>query len=186
MSTRVRTSLVVLVAAAVTAGAAATHAQTAPREKHGAAKPVAAAKPAAKAVAAKHVVLNASDMQWGPGPDSLPAGAQMTVLDGDPSKAGVPFVVRAKLPDGYKVGPHWHPTAENVSVISGTFTVAMGDKWDDSKMTSLTAGGFAKLPKAMHHYAGAKGETVIQIHGIGPFAITYINPNDDPRKKKTQ
>jgi Domain of unknown function (DUF4437) len=186
MSKRVRTGLIVLVAAAVTAGAAATYAQTAPKEKQGAAKPAATPKPAAKAAAARHVVLNASDMQWGPAPDSLPAGAQMTVLDGDPSKAGVPFVVRAKLPDGYKVGPHWHPTTENVSVISGTFTVGMGDKWDDSKMTSLTAGGFAKMPKAMHHYAGAKGETVIQIHGVGPFAITYINPNDDPRKKKTQ
>jgi hypothetical protein len=171
---RVRTSIVVMgVAVVMTAG---IYAQTTPAKP----KP----SPAAAKVADKHVVLNASDMQWGPGPDSLPSGAQMSVLDGDPSKAGTPFVIRAKLPDGYKVAPHWHPTAENVSVISGEFTLGMGDKWDDSKMTTLKAGGFAKMPKTMHHFAGVKGETIIQIHGVGPFAITYVNPNDDPRKKK--
>jgi quercetin dioxygenase-like cupin family protein len=148
--------------------------------KADAAKHAAAAKPAAK-----HVMVTTNDMKWGPAPDALPAGAQMAVLDGDPSKAGVPFVIRAKLPDGYKVMPHWHPTDESVTVLSGTFTVATGDTWNDSAMTSLKAGEFTKMPKMMHHYAGAKGETVIQIHGMGPFAITYINPKDDPRKKTT-
>ncbi len=185
MSMRVRTSLIVLAAAAVLAGGAATAAQTAPKEKPSAAKPPAksAAKPAVKA-AARHTVLNESDMQWGPGPDSLPAGTQMSVLDGDPGKAGAPFVIRAKLPDGYKVPPHWHPTDENITVVSGAFTVGVGNKWDDATMTTLKAAGYAKLPKNMQHYAGAKGETIIQISAMGPFAITYINPNDDPRTKK--
>jgi quercetin dioxygenase-like cupin family protein len=176
---------VVLLAALLFAGGAAVRAQSAqPKPK---AQPPkageAAAKPKAAKMAAKHTVLNASDMQWGPGPDSLPAGAQMSVLDGDPGKAGAPFVIRAKLPDGYKVPPHSHPTDENVTVVSGTFTIGVGDKWDDAKMTSLKAGGYAKMPSNMHHYAGAKGETIIQIAAIGPFAITYVNPTDDPRKK---
>jgi len=178
----------VLLAAVLVAGGAAMRAQSAqpkpktaqpPKAGEPAAKPTAAMKPAAK-----HTVLNASDMQWGPGPESLPSGAQMSVLDGDPSKAGAPFVIRAKLPDGYKVPPHWHPTDENITVISGTFTAGLGDKWDDAKMSTLKAAGYAKMPKNMHHYAGAKGETIIQISAIGPFAITYVNPTDDPRTKK--
>ena len=90
------------------------------------------------------------------------------------------------LPDGYKVPPHWHPTDEHITVISGTFTIGLGDAWDDSKLNTLGAGGYAKMPKTHHHYAGAKGETIIQIQGPGPFAITYLNPNDDPRKTKAQ
>ena len=109
----------------------------------------------------------------------------MAVLDGDPGKPA-PFVIRAKFPDGYKVMPHFHPTDESVTVLSGTFMVGMGDTWNDSSMTTLKAGDFAKMPKLMHHYAGSKGETIIQIHGTGPFAITYVNPKDDPRKKSTQ
>jgi quercetin dioxygenase-like cupin family protein len=186
---RVRLSLVVLLAAALAAGGAALRAQSdQSKSKSKPAPPAKAAdaaqkKAPAKAAAAKHVVLNASDMQWGPGPDSLPPGAQMSVLDGDPGKAGSPFVIRAKLPDGYKVPPHWHPSAENVTVISGSLVVGMGDKWDDTTTTTLKDGAFAKLPRNMHHYAGAKGETILQIHAIGPFGITYVNPTDDPRKK---
>jgi quercetin dioxygenase-like cupin family protein len=95
----------------------------------------------------------------------------------------VPFVIRAKLPDGYRVPPHWHPTDENIVVISGMFMVGTGDKFDEASMTTLAAGGYAKMPKRMHHFAGARGETIIQVHGMGPFAITYVNPGDDPRKK---
>jgi hypothetical protein len=151
-----------------------------PAPKAGAPK-ADAAKPAAK----KHVVVTTGDIKWGPAPEGLPTGAQVAILDGDPGKAGVPFVIRAKLPDGYKVMPHFHPTDESITVLSGTFTVGMGDTWNDSGMTSLKAGEFARMPKLMHHFAGAKGETVIQIHGTGPFAITYVNPKDDPRKKTT-
>jgi hypothetical protein len=173
-----------LVAAAVFAAATLGAQAAKPKPAQaGAAKP-AAAKPVAK-MPAKHVIMTTGDMKWGPAPDALPPGAQMAVLDGDPGKAGVPFVIRAKLPDGYKVMPHWHPTDESITVLSGTFVAGMGDTWTDSALTSLKAGEFARMPKMSHHYAGAKGETVIQIHGLGPFGITYVNPKDDPRKKGT-
>jgi len=170
MST-VRTTLIAVTSAiAIAAGAAG--AQTAKK-----------AEPAAKPAMGKHVAIAPSDIKWGPAPATLPAGAQMAVLDGDPGKA-VPFVIRAKFPDGYRVQPHWHPTDENVAVLSGTFLVGMGDTFDEKSMTTLAAGGFAHMPKTMHHYAAAKGETVIQIHGVGPFVVNYVNPADDPSKKK--
>ena len=169
-----RSTLIVLVAAA-TIAAGAAGAQTAPKAK-------AAAKPAA--AAPKHVMIAASDVKWGPGPPSLPPGAQMAVIDGDPAMAGKPFVIRAKLPDGYRVPPHWHPADENVVVLSGSFSAGVGDKFDEGSMMALAPGGYAKMPKMMHHYAMAKGETVIQVHGTGPFAVTYVNPKDDPRTKK--
>ena len=100
--------------------------------------------------------------------------------------AGKPFVIRAKLPDGYRVAPHFHPTDENVSVLSGTFSAGMGDTFNEGSMTALGPGGYAKMPKMMHHYAMAKGETIIHISATGPFQITYVNPKDDPRKAGTQ
>ena len=171
---RVRTAAAAFGVAAALASAAAI-AQTPPAKQD--------VKTAAAKAAPKHVTVAPSDIKWGPGPAALPAGAQMAVLDGDPSKAGVPFVIRAKFPDGYKVPPHFHPTDENIVVLSGTFMVGMGDKFDEGSMTSLAAGGFARMPKSMHHYAMGKGGTVIQVHGVGPFAVTYVNPADDPRKK---
>lgn len=172
---RARTTLVVLVAAAAIVAAGTAGAQTAPK-----AKP--AAKPAA--AAPKHVMVAASDVKWGPGPPSLPPGAQMAVLDGDPAMAGKPFVIRAKLPDGYRVAPHWHPTDENVVVLSGSFSAGLGDTFNEGSMTALGPGGYTKMPKMTHHYAMAKGETIIQVHGTGPFAVTYVNAKDDPRTKK--
>jgi hypothetical protein len=144
-----------------------------------AAKPAKPAPPAP----AKHVLLSPGDLKWGPQPPGLPAGGQVAVLDGDPSKAGVPFALRAKFPDGYRVPPHWHPTAESVTVISGSLKVGMGDTFNESGMTTLAAGGFAKMPPRMHHFVLAKGATEIQVQGVGPFAITYVNPKDDPRTK---
>lgn len=134
---------------------------------------------------ATHVMMAANDITWGPGPESLPAGAQLAVLDGDPSKAGAPFVVQAKLPDGYTVPPHWHPTDENVTVLTGTLQMAMGKTLKPSALKDLSAGSFALMPAKQPHMARAKGDTVIQIHAIGPFEVTYVNPKDDPRKKMT-
>src|SRR5206468_11791355 len=108
---------------------------------------------------AKHVAIAPADIKWGPAPASLPAGAQMAVLDGDPGKAGMPFVIRGKFPDGYRIPPHWHPTDENVAVMSGTFLVGVGDTFNEKSMTTLAAGGYAHMPKRMHHYAMTKGET---------------------------
>jgi hypothetical protein len=128
-------------------------------------------------------VFTPADLSWSAAPDSLPAGAQIAVLDGDPGAAG-PFTIRLKLPDGYKVAPHWHPTDENVTVIDGTFMVGMGDQFSESSLKSLGAGSFGKMPQHMNHYATAKGPTTIQIESTGPFAITYVNASDDPRSKK--
>ncbi len=114
----------------------------------------------------------------------LAPGAKMAVLVGDPTKSGVPYVIRAKMPDGYKVPPHWHPSDENVTVLQGTLLIGEGDKLDPAKTEELTVGSFMRMPKKMHHFAIAKGETIIQLHGTEPFEINYLNPADDPRKKE--
>ncbi len=127
-------------------------------------------------------MLTADEVKFGPSPDSLPAGAQAAVLSGDPGKSG-PFTIRLKMPDGYMVPPHSHPTVEHVTVISGTLLMAMGSKVDDAAFKGMTAGSYADLPARSDHYVRAKGETIVQVSAIGPFAITYANPKDDPRKK---
>ncbi|HEY2171475.1 MAG TPA: cupin domain-containing protein [Candidatus Angelobacter sp.] len=127
------------------------------------------------------VVVTPDKIQWGTAPPVFPAGAQFAVLAGDPGKPG-PFIVRLKLPDGYRIMPHWHPTAENVTVISGEFHVGMGDKFDESSMLTLPAGSVAVVPVHHNHYAMAKGETEVQVNATGPFKLVYVNPADDPSK----
>jgi quercetin dioxygenase-like cupin family protein len=128
-----------------------------------------------------HVAVSPDQLKWMPAPPVFPKGAQIAIVSGDPSKEG-PYVVRLKAPAGYKVPPHTHPSDENITVISGTFNVGMGDKFDEKKGTAIKAGGFAKAPKGMQHYAWFSEETVIQNHGVGPSDIVYVNPADDPRK----
>lgn len=125
----------------------------------------------------------AAEIQWKDGPPSLPAGAKVAVLEGDPAKEGF-FTMRLWLPDGLKIQPHWHPKVEHVTVISGTFNVGMGDKFDQTTTRPMPAGTFGFWPADMKHFAWAKGETVLQLHGTGPWMITYVNPSDDPRKPK--
>ena len=127
--------------------------------------------------------MNASDIKWGPVPPVIPAGAQLAVVSGDPSKEGQPYTIRLKMPDGYKVPPHFHPADEAATVISGSFKVGMGDKFDEAKMGTFPAGSFAYLDPDMHHYAMASGETVVQVHGMSPLQFNYVNPADDPSKK---
>lgn len=123
-------------------------------------------------------------VKFGPAPAFLPPGAQLAVLEGDPMASSGDFTIRLKMPDGYKVAPHTHPNRENVTVLSGTLKVGMGDQFDASNMASFGAGSFAYLDPSMHHYAMAAGETVIQIHGLAPVKFNYINPTDDPSGKK--
>lgn len=130
-----------------------------------------------------HVMVTPDQIKWGPAPPALPPGAQMAVLDGDPSVAGAPFIIRAKMPNGYKVLPHWHPTDENVTVLQGTLMMGLGEKLDPSKAHALKAGSFTRMPKEVRHFAIAKGEIVIQVHGVGPFEVKYVNASDDPRNK---
>jgi quercetin dioxygenase-like cupin family protein len=120
--------------------------------------------------------------KWGPAPAVFPAGAKMAVLHGDPGKAEY-FTVRLEFPNGYRIAPHWHPTDEAITVISGTFLVGMGDAFDAPRMMTLPAGGFVVAGATMHHYAEARGKTVVQVSAMGPFAMTYVNAADDPTKK---
>ena len=129
-----------------------------------------------------HVAITPSEVKWGPAPPGLPPGAQAAVLSGDPTKAG-PFALTAKLPDGYRVPPHFHPTNEHVTVTAGTLMVGMGDKFNEANMKALGVGGYSLMPQKMNHYVRAKGQTTIIVQAMGPFEITYVNPQDDPRKK---
>ncbi len=121
---------------------------------------------------------------YGPAPAFVAPGAQLAVLEGNPSGSSGDYTVRFKMPDGYRVAPHWHPYRENVTVMSGTFKLGMGDRFDESKMGAFPAGSFAYLDPDMHHYAMASGEVVVQVHGQAPFQFNYVNPDDDPSNKK--
>lgn len=123
-------------------------------------------------------------IKFGPAPPVLQPGAQLAVLEGDPMGSTGDFTVRLKMPDGYRIAPHWHPKRENVTVISGNFKVGMGDSFEVSKMSAFPAGSFAYLEPSMHHYGMAVGETVVQIHGAAPLQVNYVNPSDDPSMKK--
>lgn len=125
---------------------------------------------------------NSSDLKWGPAPSVLPKGAEITVLSGDPFKDGA-YVLRLKMPAGYKIPAHNHPTTEYVTVISGDFHIGMGDRLDEKNGIALTAGGYGEAPAKMNHYAWASSPSVVQVHGQGPFAITYVNAADDPGKQ---
>ncbi len=124
-----------------------------------------------------------AEVKWKVGPASLPAGAKFAVMEGDPAKEG-PFVMRLWLPDGFRVQPHTHPKVERVTVISGIFNLGMGKKFDQLATREMTAGTFGFWPPGMSHFAWARGETVLQLHGTGPWIITYVNPADDPRNAK--
>jgi anti-sigma factor ChrR (cupin superfamily) len=125
---------------------------------------------------------NDADLKWVRRPRFFPPGAQIAVVSGDPFKEGL-YVVRLKMPAGYKIPAHNHPTTEYVTVLSGAFNIGMGDKLDAQKGIALRPGGFAEAAAKMNHYAWTSGETVVQVHGQGPFSIMYVNPADDPSKK---
>lgn len=130
-----------------------------------------------------HTVVLPDAIKWVEAPPSLPPGAKIAVLEGDPSKEG-PFVMRAKMPDGYKIMPHTHPKDERVTVISGTLYMGLGDKLDEKVAKAMPAGSYGRTAAGAKHFGYTKGETIIQVHGSGPWVIEYVNPEDDPRKKK--
>lgn len=125
----------------------------------------------------------ADKIVWQEGPASLPAGARFAVLEGDPSAEG-PFVFRVKMPDGYRIPPHTHPKTERITVISGTFHIGMGEKFDERAGQPMTAGTYGYWAAGMKHFVWATGETVVQFHGMGPWEIHYLNPADDPRRQR--
>jgi hypothetical protein len=127
------------------------------------------------------VMMNPSDVKWGPAPPNLGKGPMLAVLYGDPGKPG-PFVMRLKSDKAMKIAPHWHSNAEVLTIISGTFYLGSGDKADASKAHALKTGGFHYLPAKAHHYAFSKGAVIVQVNGEGPFDLTYVNPDDDPSR----
>jgi len=120
------------------------------------------------------------DIQWGPAPSVLPPGAQIAVIEGNPGSTGT-FTLRLKLPNGYKIPPHTHPTIENITVLAGTFLAGMGTQFDESKLEAYGRDAFFSLPAEHAHFAVARGETVVQVHGLGPFVVTYVNPPNATR-----
>lgn len=130
----------------------------------------------------KHLLYRTADVEWQDAPASLEAGASVAVLEGDPSKPGI-FTMRIRMPDGFRIAPHWHPSPERVTVISGTFRLGSGDVVNAGATTPMEAGSYTSMPPGMRHYAIAEGETVVQLTSVGPWEITYVNPGDDPRRK---
>ena len=136
--------------------------------------PVLAQQPA-------HVVSTPDTLKWVE-PPVLP-GSRLAVVQGDPSKEGL-FVYRLKMPANYRIPPHLHKASENVTVLTGSFYMGMGEKFDQGSGQELPVGGFASIPPDHPHYAWAgPQETVVQVHGVGPTDLRFVNPADDPRKK---
>ena len=121
-----------------------------------------------------------SELQWKDGPAALPPGAKITILEGDPTQAGV-FTVRIKFPAGMQVMPHFHSQTEHATVLAGTLHIGMGQKFDKAATKAMATGSFGYWPAGMKHFAWMEGEVVLQLHGQGPWTVTYVNPADDPR-----
>jgi hypothetical protein len=128
-----------------------------------------------------HVMVTPADLQWTDIP-SLPPGAKPAVIEG-PITEAVPFTFRVKFPPDFKVPAHWHPATERVTVLSGTLHLGRGDTFDQAKTTALPAGSISIMEPKMNHFGWTSEETVVQLSGMGPWGITYVNPADDPRKK---
>ena len=132
----------------------------------------------------KQHIVTPADIVWQPGPPTLPAGSQFFLVEGHPSKQG-PIIMRLLLPAGYIIPPHFHPAAERTTIISGTYNMGMGSKFDKSICKKMPAGSVVVLPAGgVPHYGWASEETIVQVHIDGPLQITYVNKADDPRIKK--
>jgi hypothetical protein len=128
-----------------------------------------------------HTLVTPADLQWADIP-SLPGGAKIAVIEG-PITEAAPFTFRVKFPADFKIAPHWHPATERVTILSGTLHLGVGDTFDRAKMKALPAGSISIMEPKMHHFAWTSEETVVQLSGMGPWGIMYVNPADDPRKK---
>lgn len=121
-----------------------------------------------------HKIVHFGDLKWTP----IMKGCDLAAVAGDPNADGAPFVLRLRCADGTKIPAHWHPTDENVTVLKGIFLVGMGEAFDESKLQTMNVGNFVSMPKEMRHYATCKGETIVQVHGAGPFKVNWVNPSE--------
>src|SRR5258708_2961858 len=119
-------------------------------------------------------IMHFGDLKW----TAIIKGCDLATVAGDPSVEGTPFVVRLRCVDGAKIPAHWHPTDENVTVLKGTFLAGMGETFDETKLTTMNVGNFVTMPKEMRHFAMTKGETMVQVHGAGPFKVNWVNPSE--------
>ena len=126
------------------------------------------------AASATHKIVHFGDLKWTP----IMKGCDLAAVDGDPNGEGTPFVVRLRCSEGIKIPAHWHPTDENVTVLKGTFQVGMGEKFDDAKLETMNVGNFINMPKEMRHFALSKTDSIVQVHGVGPFKVNWVNPAD--------
>jgi anti-sigma factor ChrR (cupin superfamily) len=121
-----------------------------------------------------HKIVHFGDLKWKP----IIKGCDVASVDGDMNAEGTPFVLRIRCADGSRIPAHWHPTDENVTVLKGALLVGMGETFSESKMQTMNVGNFISMPKEMRHYAMSKGETIVQVHGAGPFKVNWVNPSD--------
>ncbi|HEX9221968.1 MAG TPA: cupin domain-containing protein [Candidatus Acidoferrales bacterium] len=135
--------------------------------------------------AASPMIVESGSEKWGDIPAGVLVGTpsveiggtlRVAVLQGDPMKAGATYTLRLSCTDGAKVAPHWHPTRENVTVIKGAVAVGMGTKWDDAALKDVPLGGFFVAEAQMRHFAQCKGDTIMQVHGVGPFVVNFVGP----------
>jgi quercetin dioxygenase-like cupin family protein len=129
---------------------------------------------------ARHIAVAPEDLEWAPGPGSLPPGVEYVLIQGNPAESG-PLALRLRFPAGYRIPAHSHPQIEHITVLSGVFNIGMGDVLDEEKGNAMPAGSFVVMPKGHNHFAWTEQETVVQLHSTGPWGITYVNPADDPR-----
>jgi quercetin dioxygenase-like cupin family protein len=130
--------------------------------------------------AGHHIMVSPAELTW----NDLPAlpGVKIAVIEG-PLTEAVPIMFRLKFPANFQVPPHSHPGIEHVTIISGTLNMGTGDVFDRTKTRALTTGSVAIMPPGTHHFVWTSEETIGQVHSIGPWSVTYVNPADDPRKK---
>ena len=121
-----------------------------------------------------HKIVHFGDLKWMP----IMKGCDLAPVFGDPNAEGTPFVVRIRCADAAKIPAHWHPSDENVTVLKGTFLIGMGETFDESKLQTMNVGNFVAVAKEMRHYATCKGETILQVHGAGPFKVNWVNPSE--------
>jgi hypothetical protein len=131
------------------------------------------------------MIVEPGSEKWGDVPAGVLVGTpsvdmggtlRVAVVQGDPTKAGGTYTLRASCTDGLKIAPHWHPARENVTVIKGAVALGMGTKWDDAGLKDVPLGGFFAAEAQMRHFAQCKGDTIMQIHGVGPFVVNFVSP----------